>query len=568
MFLYGRGNDRSKRIVASVGAVALAFALVAGAAAVAGAHTARVGVADSDYTLVLDADNTLEDPTTGSGTVYTTAGNPVAFGCTSATATDSACMTLTTGGTLYNTDAISGISSISSVADQDLTLEYWWSDETEAITVTLLAGGSFKFTDGRPSYFRVTAGTADTLITSLTIKYTCSAEASPDSLSDTTAEGCVIEYDSATGTYVVTGPTSSSVTTVHVPAYYDDGTNGKRPVASFADGTSTYIGAFYGCSSLTSVDIPSTISEINSGLFNICTSLSSITIPDSVTTIGASAFNGCTALASVEMSSSLVSLASFAFGWCTSLESINIPASTTSIDSYAFANCPNLESITVDEANAYYESVDDRLLLNEDLTTLMVCAVAGLTTFTIPSTVTTIGPLCCFDVDSVTSIDIPSSVTKIGQQAFAECDSLASVTISSSLSEIAYGALMGCPSLSYIEVDDASTTYSSSDDNRLLLTSDGTEIFRSAMSGLSSYAIPSTVTAIGSYAFMSSGISSVTIPTSVTSIGDSAFSGAASLSTITYKGTSTQWAAIEKGTSVFENVAATVVSCTDKTVAI
>jgi hypothetical protein len=373
----------------------------------------------------------------------------------------------------------------------------------------------------------------------------------------------VIEYDSATGTYQVTGPTSSSVTTVHIPAYYDDGTNGKRPVASFADGTSSFMGAFYGCSSLTSVDIPSTISEISSGLFNICTSLSSITIPDSVTTIGASAFNGCKALVSVEMSSSLVSLDSFAFGYCTSLESISIPASTTSIHSYAFANCPSLESITVDEANTYYESVDGRLLLNEDLTTLMVCAVAGLTTFTIPSTVTTIGPFCGYYVDSLTSLDIPSSVTKIGQDAFMGCDGLESVTISSSVSEIGSRVFLRCPSLSYIEVDDANTTFSSSDDNRLLLTDDGTEIVRSAMSGLSSYAIPSTVTAIGSYAFLSSGISSVTIPASVTSIGNSAFSGATSLSTITYEGTSTQWAAIEKGTGIFQNVAATVVSCTD-----
>jgi hypothetical protein len=551
-----RGNDRSKRIVASVGAVALAIALVAGAAAVAGAHTARVGVADSDYTLVLDADNTLEDPTTGSGTVYTTAGNPVAFGCTSATATDSACMTLATGGTLYNTDAISGISSISSVADQDLTLEYWWSDETEAITATLLAGGSFKFTDGRPSYFRVTAGTADTLITSLTIKYTCSAEASPDSLSDTTAVGCVIEYDSATGTYVVTSPTSYAVEFVHVPAYYDDGTNGKRPVTALAYArVSIFRGTFYMCHSLTTVELPSTVTTLEQSSFNQCVALSSINIPDSVTTIGVSAFSGCTSLPSIEIPSSVETIGQGAFMGCSSLTSIDIPASVTTIGKGAFGGDGSLETITVDDDNPNYADIDEHLLVTKDGTELIQAAIAGLSTIDIPSTVTQIDQYSFAYFSDLTSIEVPEGVETMEMLVFRECTSLQSVVLPASLTELSDLPFPGCEALSYIEVDDANTVYSTSDDHRLLMDEEQTEIIFIAGEGMTSCTIPATVTTIDNGAFnlcedlttvtvedgselttiadnafaTCTALSSATFPDTVTSIGGNAFSGCTSL---------------------------------------
>ena len=54
---------------------------------------------------------------------------------------------------------------------------------------------------------------------------------------------------------------------------------------------------------------------------------------------------------------------------------------------------------------------------------------SGLTSITIPSSVTSLGEYCFYDCSGLTSITIPSSVTSLGNSCFASCSGLASVTI-------------------------------------------------------------------------------------------------------------------------------------------
>ena len=105
--------------------------------------------------------------------------------------------------------------------------------------------------------------------------------------------------------------------------------------------------AFSGCSSLTSVNIPSSVTEIRESTFSGCSSLTSVNIPSSVAYIGDCAFQDCSSLTSINIPSSVTEIREYAFDGCSSLISVKIPSSVTSIGGSAFSGCSGLRSIYV-----------------------------------------------------------------------------------------------------------------------------------------------------------------------------------------------------------------------------
>ena len=174
--------------------------------------------------------------------------------------------------------------------------------------------------------------------------------------------------------------------------------------------------AFYKCSSLTSVNIPSSVTEIWDEAFEKCSSLTSVNIPSSVTYIGWYAFSDCSSLSSVNIPSSVTEIGYKAFQDCISLTSVNIPSSVTEIGEYAFAECSSLTSVNI------------------------------------PSSVTSIGGGAFSGCISLTSVNIPSSVTEIGRYAFSGCSSLTSVNIPLRVTSIGGSAFSGCSGLRSIYV--------------------------------------------------------------------------------------------------------------------
>jgi len=214
--------------------------------------------------------------------------------------------------------------------------------------------------------------------------------------------------------------------------------------------------AFSECSGLTSISIPSSVTTIGGFAFMDCTSLTTLTIPNSVTSIESYALDGCDGLTSITLSSSLTTLKEAVIYYCANLTTINIPASVTSINYLNFDNCPKLTSITVDNGNTSYSS-NGVVLFNKNKTTL-VRYPTGLTgSYTVPSTVTTIGSNSFIDCDGLTSVTLPSSVVCIGDSAF-ECENLTSINIPSSVTYIGIYSFSNCSSLTSITIPASVTT--------------------------------------------------------------------------------------------------------------
>ena len=187
------------------------------------------------------------------------------------------------------------------------------------------------------------------------------------------------------------------------------------------------------------VKIPNNVTSIGSWAFSSCISLASMTIGNSVTSIEDHAFFGCSSLTSVTIPNSVTSIGDDAFRYCSSLTSVTIPNSVTSIGYAAFYGCSSLTSVTIPNS----------------VTSIGSWAFYGcsnLTSVTIPNSVTSIGRYAFEKCISLTSVTIPNSVTSIGENAFDKCRSLTSVTIPNSVTSIGYWAFNECDNLTGIFV--------------------------------------------------------------------------------------------------------------------
>ena len=105
------------------------------------------------------------------------------------------------------------------------------------------------------------------------------------------------------------------------------------------------LGAFEGCTRLTSVTLPNSITFIDSDAFKGCINLTNVTFGKSVEEIGGWVFEGCKRLTSIIIPNSVTRIGYAAFKGCTGLTSVTIGESVERIGGNAFKDCPRLTKI-------------------------------------------------------------------------------------------------------------------------------------------------------------------------------------------------------------------------------
>lgn len=156
---------------------------------------------------------------------------------------------------------------------------------------------------------------------------------------------------------------------------------------------------FWYCDVLTSVTLPSSLTEIGERAFDKCWNLASVTFPSTLVTIGEGSFADCPKLASVTFPSGLTSIGRIAFLACFKLTDVTFPSSLTEIGEAAFEMC-------------------------------------GFKTLTLPSGLTEIGQAAFASCTRLKSLTLSPSLTSIGIEAFDGCDNLRTLTIPSGLTSI------------------------------------------------------------------------------------------------------------------------------------
>ena len=256
-----------------------------------------------------------------------------------------------------------------------------------------------------------------------------------------------------------------------------------------------------------------------------CTHLSAITLPAGITAIPNYAFSNST-VGTVVLLGDVTTIGNYAFYKAKALTSVGPTDKVTSVGAYGFYAAEKLTSVSLPACTALGTKC---------------FALSGLTSLTLGEGLTAIPELLCMNCPSLSEVVIPSTVTTIGNRAFMNCASLTSVRYNAVAATdllASNGVFEGCGG-----AKDGITLTVGKDVTRIpahlfggsvcklvtIVYAEGcacTEIGEGAFRGaaITEFVFPAGLTTIGAQAYYNCPLpQTLVIPSTVTSIGSSAF---------------------------------------------
>ena len=213
-------------------------------------------------------------------------------------------------------------------------------------------------------------------------------------------------------------------------------------------------------------------------------------------------FKGNSSLKEVTLSEGLKTISANAFEG-SGITSISIPDTVTSVGSSAFSECASLTSIKFSKSMS--EIAND---------TFHSCS--KLSAVSIPGNIKKIGSYSFFNCDALKEITISSGVTYIGDRAFDFCDSYTEIRIPGTVQTIGSGAFC-CSSLKTVILENG-------------VKDIGTAFWSS---GITTIELPESIEKIATYAFdKCRSLTKITIPSNVKTISNGAFRDCTNLSEV------------------------------------
>lgn len=162
--------------------------------------------------------------------------------------------------------------------------------------------------------------------------------------------------------------------------------------------------------------------------------------------IAENAFHYCNQLITVTVGKNVVGINDYVFSASKNLTTVIIYECVTNISSTAFSGCGALTNIIVSSENEKFKSIDGNLYSKDGKTLIKYAIGKRNTTFTVPEEVITIGDYAFEGCKSLTNIVLGNNVKNIRVAALS-FTGITSITIPSSVTTIGYGGLMGCTDL-------------------------------------------------------------------------------------------------------------------------